>query len=123
MGRKRILIIDDSRTVQMMVSMILSREAYVVTTAADGEEGVRKAIADPPDLILLDVVMPKMDGFEACRRLRREPVTQAVPIIMMTTRGEATNVEQGYTAGCTDYITKPLDNIEFLAKVRDCLAD
>ena len=123
MGRKRILVIDDSRTVQMMVSMMLAREAYVVTTAGDGEEGVRKALADPPDLILLDVVMPKADGFEVCRRLRSEPATQAVPIIMMTTRGEASNVEQGYASGCTDYITKPLDSIEFLAKVRDCLAD
>jgi DNA-binding response OmpR family regulator len=120
MERKRILIIDDSRTAQMMTSMLLSRGAYAVSTAADGEEGVRKALADPPDLILLDVVMPKMDGFETCRRLRLEPATRGVPIIMMTTRGELTSVEQGYASGCTDYITKPVNNVELLAKVHDC---
>ncbi len=122
MERKRILVVDDSRTVQMMTAMILARGAYEVTTAADGEEGVRKALTEPPDLILLDVVMPRMDGFEACRRLRSEPATRAVPIIMMTTRGEAVNVEQGYASGCTDYITKPVNNVELLAKVRDCIA-
>lgn len=122
MERKRILIVDDSRTVQMMTTMLLTRGPYAVATAADGEEGVRKALADPPDLILMDVVMPKMDGFEACRRLRREAATQRVPIIMMTTRGEAGNVERGYASGCTDYITKPVDNVELLAKVRDCIA-
>ncbi len=121
MERKRILIVDDSKTVQMMTAMLLAREPYAVTTAFDGEEGVRKALADPPDLILLDVVMPKMDGFEACRRLRCDPATQTVPIIMMTTRGEPVNVEQGYAAGCTDYITKPVSNTELLAKVRDCI--
>ncbi len=121
MERKRILIVDDSRTVQMMTAMLLARGPYAITTAVDGEDGVRKALADPPDLILLDVVMPKMDGFEACRRLRCEPSTHAVPIIMMTTRGEPANVEEGYAAGCTDYITKPVNNAELLAKVHDCI--
>ena len=123
MERKRILIIDDSRTSQMMTTMLLARGPYAVTTAGDGEEGVRKALANPPDLILLDVCMPKMNGFEACRLLRTQPPTQTVPIIMMTTRGETTNVEQGYASGCTDYITKPLNNGELLAKVHDCLQD
>lgn len=121
MERKRILIVDDARTIQLMMATLLAKGPYTIATAADGEEGVEKALADPPDLILLDVCMPKMDGFEVCRRLRSDPATQTVPIIMMTTRGEVQNVEQGYTAGCTDYLTKPVNNGELLAKIRACL--
>ena len=123
MRRKKILLVDDSSTILMMEKFILRNQAYEIVTASDGEEGVRKALELRPDLVLLDVIMPKMGGFEACRRLREEEATRTTPIIMVTTRGEATNVESGWTAGCSDYITKPINSIELLAKVRNFLGD
>lgn len=120
MTRKKILLIDDSNTVLMMEKMMLAGP-YDIVVAHNGEEGVAKAASEKPDLILLDVVMPKMDGVEACRRIRGEPTTQAIPIIMVTTRSEAANVEQCFRNGCNDYVNKPLNNAELLAKVRSIL--
>ena len=121
MGRKRILVVDDSKTATMMTTMILGKSSYEVLTAADGEEGVKVAVAERPDLILMDVVMPRMDGFEACRRLRHSDETKTIPIIMVTTRGEVANAEIGYQCGCNDYVTKPVNSAELLAKIRDQL--
>ena len=100
MERKKILLVDDSSTVLLMERMILSKYAYDVVTAKDGAEGVEKAIAERPDLILMDVVMPRMDGFEACRRIREQEDTREIPVIMVTTRGELASVESGYASGC-----------------------
>jgi CheY-like chemotaxis protein len=122
-GRKRILVVDDSKTALMMTTMIVNKGAYDVVTAGDGEEGVQKALADKPDLILMDVMMPKMDGFEACKRLRSHEPTRDIPIIMVTTRGELTNVEIGYEAGCSDYVTKPINSVELLTKIRNYLTE
>lgn len=120
-GKKKILVADDSRTALMFTTMALSREPYQLVTAGDGEDAVSKALADPPDLIVLDVVMPRCDGFEACRRLRGNEATRGIPIIMLTTRGEEPNVQAGFDSGCTEYITKPINVAEFLAKVRTLL--
>lgn len=121
MQRKKILLVDDSSTVLLMERMILSRNAYDVVTARDGVEGVERAVAERPDLILMDVIMPRMDGFQACRALRERPETAHIPVIMVSTRGELANVETGYASGCTDYVTKPIDGMELLTKVRSCL--
>ncbi|ACG71879.1 response regulator receiver protein [Anaeromyxobacter sp. K] len=121
MERKKILLVDDSSTVLLMERMILAKSAYDVVTARDGQEGIEKARAERPDLILMDVVMPRMDGFEACRKLREHEETAAIPVIMVTTRGELASVETGYASGCTDYVTKPINGLELLAKVRSCL--
>ena len=121
MDRKKILLVDDSSTVLLMERMILSKNEYDVVTARDGQEGVEKALAEKPDLILMDVVMPRMDGFEACRRLREQDDTKSIPVIMVTTRGELASVETGYASGCNDYVTKPINGLELLAKVKSCL--
>lgn len=121
MERKKILLVDDSNTILMMERMILNKGPYVTVTASNGEEAIQKSQAEKPDLILMDVVMPKMNGFEACRRIRREAATSQIPIIMVTTRGEEQNVEIGYKAGCTDYVTKPIDSTELLTKLRSYL--
>jgi DNA-binding response OmpR family regulator len=118
MERKKILLVDDSNTILMMERMILTKGPYVLVTATNGEDAVAKAEAEKPDLILMDVVMPKMDGFEACRRIRTQSSTTSIPIIMVTTRGEEHNIENGYKAGCTDYVTKPIDGAELLSKLR-----
>jgi DNA-binding response OmpR family regulator len=119
--RKRILVVDDSKTAQMMTALIVSKGSFEVLTASDGEEGVEKALSERPDLILMDVMMPKMDGFEACRKLRTLEETRDIPVIIITTRGEADNVEVGFGSGCTDYVTKPVNSVELLAKIRNHL--
>ncbi len=121
MDKKKILLVDDSDTILTMERMILNKGPYVTVTASNGEEAIRKSQSEKPDLILMDVVMPKMDGFEACRRIRRESATSKIPIIMVTTRGEEQNVEIGYKAGCTDYVTKPIDSTQLLIMLRSYL--
>ena len=118
---RKILIVDDSATSRMWQTLIL-RNDYAVSTASDGQEGVDAAIADRPDLILMDVLMPRMNGFEAVRALRAHKATRDVPVIMVTTRSEAQSVEEGYTSGCNDYITKPIDKIEMLVKISSYLS-
>ena len=122
MSRKKILIVDDSSTILMMEKFILRNDPYVLITATDGEEAVRKAVTDQPDLILLDVIMPRMNGFEACRLIRENETSKHIPIIMVTTRGEAANVETGWLSGCTDYVTKPINGLELLTKLHNILS-
>jgi CheY-like chemotaxis protein len=121
--RRKILLVDDSATTHLWIRMILNKSDYDMVSARDGEEGVQRALAELPDLILMDVVMPRMDGFEACRRLRAHPATRPTPIVMVTTRAEAKNVEFGFNSGCSDYITKPIDGLELLSKVRSFLGE
>jgi len=121
-ARKKVLLVDDSNTVLLMERTLLSR-SYDVVCAKDGHEGVEKALAEKPDLILMDVVMPRMDGIEAVRRLRSDPETRHIPVIMVTTRGELGSVENCYESGCNDYVTKPFSAVELLAKVKSCLGD
>ena len=121
--KKKILLVDDAETILLMEKMFLGKGSYDYVTARDGEQAIELAESELPDLILLDVVMPKLDGFEACLRLRSSSITRSIPIIMVTTRGEGTNVEKGFENGATDYITKPIDGLELLSKVRSYLGD
>ncbi|HXK19891.1 MAG TPA: response regulator [Polyangiaceae bacterium] len=117
----KILLVDDSATVLMMERMILATERFEIVTANNGEEAQVRARAEQPDLILMDVVMPKMNGLQACKALREDPTTKHIPIIMVTTRGEAETMEQGYENGCNDYVTKPVNSAELLSKIRSIL--
>jgi DNA-binding response OmpR family regulator len=121
--KKKILLVDDAETILLMEEMFLGKGSYDYVTARDGEQAIKLAEAELPDLILLDVVMPKLNGFEACLRLRSLSATKSIPIIMVTTRGEGTNVERGFESGATDYITKPIDRLELLSKVRSYLGE
>ena len=123
MSRKKILLVDDSSTVLLLHRMMLSHCGYELLTARDGQEALDKASTERPDLIFLDVIMPRMDGFQTCRVLRSRSETKNVPIILVTTRGEPHYVRQGFESGCTDYITKPFDGEELLAKVRGHLEE
>ncbi len=123
MSRKKILLVDDSGTILMMEKMILGREPYDLVTAKDGREAIEKAATERPDLILLDVVMPHLTGFEVLKELRAHESTKTTPVILVTTRGEAANVEAGYAGGCNDYVTKPINSVELITKVRNYLAD
>jgi len=120
---RKILLVDDSETILQMEQMILANNAYEIITARDGEEGVAKALKNKPDLILMDVVMPKMNGFEAVRHLRENPKTRTVPIVMVTSKAEAESMEAGYVSGCNDYIIKPIDSLELLTKVKNLIGE
>ena len=119
MGKKKILVVDDSRTALFMVTTILRKERYELVTASDGEQALEMAASERPDLILMDVIMPRKTGFEACRELKRREDTKAIPVILVTTRGEGENVEAGFQSGCNDYVTKPINALELLTKVRE----
>ena len=118
---KKVLLVDDSNTVLMLQQLMLSEAGFTILIARNGREAVAKAMAEQPDLILMDVVMPEMDGIEAVRRIRQHPALKATPIIMVTTRNEPENVARGYAAGCTAYLTKPFDSAGLLAKMRSYL--
>jgi len=120
-GRKpRVLIVDDSPTYRLWLEMML-KHRYEVFTAADGEAALRCGMSVRPDLILLDIVMPKLDGLSACKALRERPETRTTPIILVTSQNEEWDVEAGFTSGCTDYVLKPVDQLELLAKVESWL--
>jgi CheY-like chemotaxis protein len=119
----KILLVDDSSTTLLMEEMLFKKYTkYEIRTARDGAEAVQKALAEKPSLILMDVVMPKMDGFEACRTMRRKDQLRDVPIILVTSRGEPYNVETGFESGCNDYLTKPINGRELLEMVNGYLA-
>jgi len=121
---KKILVVDDSRTALLMEREILEkRAAYQCVTAVDGQEAVEKAQQERPDLVLMDVVMPRMNGFEACKIMRQHPTTREIPIVLVTTRGEETYMEAGFQSGCNDYVTKPVDGAELLALVQSYLGE
>jgi len=121
MSRKKILLVDDSNTVILMEKMILSKSPYDLIVAKDGQEGVDKASSEKPDLILMDVMMPRMNGFEACKRLRSQSDTSSIPVILVTTHGEEESVKSGREAGCNAYVTKPINGSELLSKVQGFL--
>ena len=115
---KTILCADDSLTALTMHQMILKSHGYRVVTAQDGFEAVTKAGLERPDLILMDVVMPRMTGFEAVKQIRNDAATRSIPVIMVTTRAEPKVIETCFQAGCNDYVNKPVDGAILLSKVR-----
>lgn len=122
MARLKILIVDDSRVAATTATRMLAEcPGYEVVTASDGEEGVSMALRERPDLILMDDVMPRMDGFEATRKLRGHQDTRGIPIILVTTRWETANVEAGLESGCDDTIRKPIDAALLLQKVQNLI--
>jgi CheY-like chemotaxis protein len=118
---RKILLVDDSATVLMMERMILASERFQIVTAANGEEAQLRAKSEQPDLILMDIVMPKLNGLQACQAIKSDPETAHIPIILVTTRGEAASLEAGYSSGCSDYVTKPVNSAELLSKIRNIL--
>lgn len=123
MSPKKILLVDDSSTILMMERMILTKYGYELLTAGDGQEAVEKAERDRPDLILMDLVMPRMNGLDAVRTLHENMETSAIPVIMVTTRSEVSNVETAFQNGASDYVTKPINSLDLVTKVRSCLGE
>lgn len=112
---RKILIVDDEKNIVEIIAFNLKKEGYQVIKAADGEEGLQKALEEDPDLILLDIMMPKMDGYEVCKKIREKKNT---PIIMLTARAEEVDKVLGLELGADDYVTKPFGVRELMARVK-----
>ncbi len=121
MADTKILIVEDERDLMELLKYNLDREGFTVDTATSGEEGLKKVRADPPDLILLDLMLPAMDGLEVCRGLKGRPETRAIPVIMLTARGEESDIVAGLELGADDYITKPFSPRILMARLRAVL--
>ncbi len=117
----RILVVDDNATNVEILRMRLQAHGYEIKTAADGEEGLTAVRDQLPDLILLDVMMPKLDGIEVCRRLRADPALPFVPIILVTAKADSKDVVAGLEAGGDEYLTKPVDQAALVARVKSML--
>jgi len=123
MVAKRILIVDDNRSLVTAAERILQKEGFDTLTACDGSEGLNKALAERPDLVILDIVMPGLDGYEVCRALRKDPETAGIPVLMLTVKGQAgspTGTKEqidGFNAGALDFVSKPVKAKELVERV------
>jgi twitching motility two-component system response regulator PilH len=114
---KRILVVDDSPTERHYMVELLTKNGYEVTTAENGEEGIAKAKAEHPDLVLMDVVMPGLNGYQATRTLTRDEATKDIPVIVCTSKGQETDRIWGLRQGAHDYMVKPVNADELLKKI------
>jgi len=133
--KMRILVVDDNRSVVRIIEAVLQKEGFEILTAFDGLEGLQKARAEKPDLVILDIVMPRMDGYEVCRLLQDDPDTAAIPVLILTVRGQvdepdlddhtiSTRIQEqldGYEAGATEFLSKPIKAKELLKRVQTLL--
>jgi len=119
---KKILAVDDERHIVRLIQVNLERAGYQVSTAFDGNEALKKVEADKPDLIVLDVMMPRMDGFEVLKRLQANPETREIPIVMLTAKAQDADVFRGWSSGVSAYLTKPFNPLELVTFVRRILS-
>ena len=115
---KKILAVDDERHIVRLVQVNLERQGYEVVTAYDGKEALEKVEAESPDLIVLDVMMPYMDGFEVLQNLKRNASTRDIPVIMLTAKAQDSDVFRGWQSGVDCYLTKPFNPMELIAFVK-----
>ena len=119
----KLLLVEDNELNRDMLSRRLIRKGYEVVIAVDGEDGVKKARSEAPDLILMDMSLPLLNGWEATRRLKAAPETKSIPIIALTAHAMSGDREQAIEAGCDDYDTKPIELTRLLEKIQPLLGD
>jgi twitching motility two-component system response regulator PilH len=117
-AKGRILVVDDSPTEVVVFKKILAKQGYEILVATDGQEGVDLAIQELPDLILMDVVMPVLNGFQATRQLKNNESTANIPVIMVTTKDQQTDINWGMRQGATEYMVKPVAPADLLNKIK-----
>jgi DNA-binding response OmpR family regulator len=121
MSGEKILVVDDEENIRELVRYNLAREGYQVTTVGSGEEALKQASSKIPDLIVLDLMLPGMDGFDVCRQLKNDSRTAHIPIVMLTVKGEESDIVVGLELGADDYITKPFSPKVLLARLKAVL--
>lgn len=119
----KILIADDEQNIVISLEFLMKREGFEVLIANDGEEAISRIRAELPDLVLLDVMMPKKSGFEVCQEIKSDPALQGVRILMLTAKGRDTEVAKGLALGADGYMTKPFSTRELVERVRTMLAE
>ena len=119
---KKLLIVDDEPNIAISLEFLMRREGFDVALAKDGEEGLAKIREIKPDLVLLDVMMPKMDGFQVCRAVREDAELAGICIVMLTAKGREAEVEKGLSLGANAYIPKPFSTSALVSKVKSLLA-
>ena len=121
MSRGRILVVDDEIYIVHILDFSLGMEGYEVITALDGEEALAKATESPPDLIVLDIMMPKMDGYETCKALKADERTKDIPVILLSAKGRNVDMQTGYDVGADEYITKPFSPRKLVDRINTML--
>ena len=121
MSKVKIMVVEDSPTYLRQISALLQDQGYYIITAIDGEEAMEKAVQDDPNLIVLDVILPKKNGFQVCRQLKTSRATQNIKILMLTSKSQDSDRFWGLKQGADEYITKPFDNNDLVATVAKLL--
>ncbi len=118
----KVLIVDDEIDSLKLIGLLLESKGYQIVAAQNGERAIEKALQEPPDLVILDVMMPGMSGYEVCRRLRTDPRTATIPILMFTAKTQVMDKVIGFEAGADEYLTKPIQPAELLDRVEMLLS-
>ena len=119
---KKILIADDEQNIVISLEFLMKREGFTVCIAADGQEAIDKVRSETPDLVLLDIMMPRKNGYEVCQEIRSDPQLQGTRILMLTAKGREMEVTKGLAMGADAYMTKPFSTRDLVAKIRELLA-
>jgi DNA-binding response OmpR family regulator len=121
MRKGKILVVDDEVYITQILEFSLGAEGFEVITANNGELAVEKAVQAQPDLIVLDIMMPVLDGYETCRRLKRTPETKNIPVILLTAKGREADKKLGFEVGAVDYIVKPFSPSRLIARIEEII--
>lgn len=119
--KKRILIADDEPNIVLSLEYLMKREGFEVQVAIDGEAALQAIAAQLPDLVLLDIMLPRKDGFDVCQQIRSHPQWQSIKVVMLTAKGRDTEVSKGIALGADAYMTKPFSTMDLVAQVRQLL--
>ena len=119
---KRVLVVDDEPNIVMSLRFLMEREGFQVEVASTGQAAVAALDREPADLVLLDIMMPELDGFEVCQRIRDNPAWRATKVVMLTAKGRDVERDKGLALGADDYVTKPFSTRDLVAKVKQMLA-
>lgn len=121
MTKKRILVVEDEESLLKLESILFTSKGYSVTGVRDGISALEEIARSRPDLVVLDVMLPGMDGFEVCRTLKEDPLTSSLPVLMLTAKKSSTDLERGRTAGADAYLTKPFKSVKVLEVIEGLL--
>ena len=122
MSKGKILVVDDEINITQILEFSIGAEGYEVISAQNGEEAIDKARREQPDLIILDIMMPIIDGYEACRILKANPLTKNIPVVLLTAKGRDIDKRLGYEVGATDYIIKPFSPNKLIDRIHELLS-